>query len=172
MSYEVITPSAARAIFEAIYWKPQIKWQILSIELLNPIAFCHVKRAETASMANIYKSEILAEKVRQMRSSLLLRDVKYRVTAQLHPLDGGLAKHRAIFLRRARSGQCFAQPYLGCREFAADWRLVEQSAEERQPPIDLTRDLGEMLHDIDFSDPERAQPQFFRALMVNGVIKV
>ncbi|MFI3249044.1 MAG: type I-C CRISPR-associated protein Cas5c [Rikenellaceae bacterium] len=83
MSYEVITPSAARAIFEAIFWKPEIRWEIKEIAVLNPISFAHFKRCETAAEAHTGKTEIIAEKCRQIRSSVVLWDVKYRVTAEL-----------------------------------------------------------------------------------------
>lgn len=169
MSYEVITPSACRAIFEAIYWKPQMMWKIKVIEVLNPIAFTHIKRCETAATANVYKTEIIAADHRQLRSSLILRDVQYRVTAELVSLDGNDEKHNAMFTRRATKGQCFTQPYLGCREFAADWRLIAEG-EELQPPIDETRDLGMMLYDLDFTNEKSPEPHFFRAMMTSGVI--
>ncbi len=182
MSYEVITPSAARAIFEAIYWKPQMVWRIKEIVVLNPILFTHVKRCETAAVANIYKPEILADRCRQLRSSVMLRDVKYRVIAELKISDEWLAtnyglrdremaKHCAVFTRRATRGQCFTQPYLGCREFAAAWRLVDDR-EVLEPPIGESRDLGFMLRDMDFSDPKRPRPIFFRAEMNSGTIIV
>ncbi|MFR9641324.1 MAG: type I-C CRISPR-associated protein Cas5c [Rikenellaceae bacterium] len=169
MSYEVITPSACRAIFEAIYWKPQMMWKIKDIAVLNPISFTHFKRCETAATANVYKTEIVADKCRQLRSSVVLRDVKYRIRAELIALDGNQEKHNAMFFRRASKGQCFTQPYLGCREFSADWRLIKDG-EELQPPIPETRDLGTMLYDIDFSELKKGSPKFFRVKMVNGVI--
>ncbi len=173
MSYDVITPSAARAIFEAVYWKPQIEWRILQIEVLNPIAFAHFKRCETAAVAYPAKTEIVAERARQLRSSVVLRDVKYRVRGELMA-NGELEKHTAIFRRRAIKGQCFTQPYLGCREFACHWRVVndEWSMEngELEPPINETRDLGRMLYDMDFSDPKHPKPIFFDAKLINGVI--
>ncbi len=165
MSYEVMTPSAARAIFEAIYWSPSVRWQVLSIEVLNPIKFVYFRRCETAAMAYTTKNEILADRVRQLRSSVVLRDVKYRVTAEL-VAEVDFEKHQAIFRRRAMRGQCFTQPYLGCREFACDWRLVGEE-ELLQPPISETRELGRMLHDIDF---ENNKPIFFDAQLINGVL--
>ncbi len=163
-SYEVITPSAARSIFEAIYWRPQIRWKIKEIAVLNPISFAHFKRCETAAVAHPAKSEILADRTRQLRSSVVLRDVKYRITAELIAYDGVDEKHYAMFRRRATKGQCFTQPYLGCREFACEWKLVD---DELEPPIALTKDLGRMLYDIDF---ESNKPIFFDAKMINGVI--
>ncbi|MFI3322488.1 MAG: type I-C CRISPR-associated protein Cas5c [Rikenellaceae bacterium] len=171
MSYEVITPSACRAIFEAIYWRPSIRWEIKEIAVLNPISFTHFKRCETAAMANVYKTEIIADKCRQLRSSVVLRDVKYRVSAELIAYDGMQDKHNAMFRRRAMKGQCFTQPYLGCREFAANWRLIEKS-EELQKPINETRDLGRILYDMDFTNPKEPKPIFFDAKLINGKLTI
>ncbi len=171
MSYEVITPSACRAIFEAIYWRPQMRWEIKEIAVLNPISFSHFKRCETAAEAHTGKTEIITERCRQLRSSVVLRDVKYRIRAELIAYDGKQEKHCAMFRRRAQKGQCFTQPYLGCREFACDWRLIEDN-KELQQPINETRDLGIMLYDMDFTSPKKAVPKFFRAKMINGVIKI
>ncbi|MFR9503783.1 MAG: type I-C CRISPR-associated protein Cas5c [Rikenellaceae bacterium] len=164
LSYEVITPSAARAIFEAIYWRPQMQWKIREIAVLNPISFAHFKRCETAAVAHPAKSEILADRTRQLRSSVVLRDVKYRIRAKLIAYDGKQEKHNAMFHRRASKGQCFTQPYLGCREFACNWRLLN---DELKPPINETRDLGTMLYDMDFKN---RKPIFFDAKLINGVI--
>lgn len=178
VSYEVITPSAARAIFEAIYWKPEIRWRVLQIDVLSPIAFTHIRRCEVASMASTKKEHIIAENHRQLRSSLVLRDVCYRLTAQMEvlPTSSNIEalntpkKHFAIFERRASRGQCFTQPYLGCREFSANWTLVDDS--ESYTPIAESRDLGMILYDMDFSNPENPTPKFFRALMNNGTINL
>lgn len=180
MSYEVITPSAARAIFEAIYWRPEMRWRIREIEVLSPISFVHFKRCETAATANIHKREIIAERSRQLRSSVVLRDVKYRVTAELklndelsmisgEIRDKELARHCATFRRRASKGQCFTQPYLGCREFACDWKLQNDKLE---PPINETKDLGRMLYDMDFTDPKHPKPIFFDAKLINGTLTI
>ncbi len=171
MSYEVITPSAARAIFEAVYWRPQMQWVIKEIAVLNPISFTHFKRCETAAEAHTGKTEIIAERCRQLRSSVVLRDVKYRIRAELIAYDGKQEKHCAMFRRRAQKGQCFTQPYLGCREFACDWRLVAEG-EVLQSPINETKDLGTTLYDMDFTNPKKATPKFFRAQMINGVITI
>ncbi len=116
-----------------------------------------------------YLKRYIAEKCRQLRSSVVLRDVRYRVTAELIAFDGDEEKHAAIFTRRASKGQCFTQPYLGCREFACEWRLVLDD-EELQPPITETKDLGRMLYDMDFTDVDHPKPKFFRAKMINGVL--
>lgn len=177
VSYEVITPSAARAIFEAIYWKPKIRWRVAQIDVLSPIAFTHIRRCEVALMANTKKEHIIAENYRQLRSSLVLRDVSYRLTAQMemlpdkHPENETPEKHVAIFERRASKGQCFTQPYLGCREFSANWRWVREE-EEPASPIAESKDLGMMLYDMDFSDMDNPRPQFFRAVMNNGTINL
>lgn len=178
VSYEVITPSAMRAIFEAIYWKPQIRWQAQRIDVLKPIAFTHVRRCEVASMASTKKDHIITDNYRQLRSSLVLRDVAYRLTAEMEVLPGWTnvetdntpEKHFAIFERRASRGQCFTQPYLGCREFSADWRLVGN--DEPCTPIEESRDLGMMLYDLDFCETDNPRPKFFRAVMNNGTINI
>lgn len=176
VSYEVITPSAARAIFEAIYWKPQIRWRVRRIEVLNPIRYTHIRRSEVASMAHTRKDYIVASDHRQLRSSLLLRDVRYRLTAEMEVLgerlreDEKAGKHFAVFRRRALRGQCFTQPYLGCREFVSDWRLADDNAPVKA--ISRSCDLGMMLFDMDFSDREHPQPRFFRAVMNNGIINL
>ncbi|MFI3322930.1 MAG: type I-C CRISPR-associated protein Cas5c [Rikenellaceae bacterium] len=171
MSYEVITPSAARSVLETIYWRPQMGWVIKEIAVLSPISFTHFKRCETAAMANVYKTEIIADKCRQLRSSVVLRDVKYRVSAELIAYDGKQDKHCAMFRRRAMKGQCFTQPYLGCREFACDWRLIGDG-EELQMPINETRDLGRMLYDMDFTNPKEPKPIFFDAKLINGKLTI
>jgi CRISPR-associated protein Cas5d len=201
VSYDVITPSAARAIFEAILWKPAIRWHVTKMEVLAPIRWASVRRNEVGKVASPRSGGIFIEDERQQRTGLLLRDVKYRLHAEfgfippdkrgkvLNPVPDCLvdasesadlkktderqdeteAKYAAMFERRARKGQCFSQPYLGCREFAAAFRLVDP-ATERALPISETRDLGWMLYDLDYSDPADIKPQFFRAEMTDGVI--
>jgi CRISPR-associated protein Cas5d len=187
VSYDVITPSAARACFEAILWKPAIRWHVRKIEVLNPIRWINLRRNEVASVVSTRNVETAmktghgdlgldVEDDRQQRAGLFLRDVAYRVHADLEFLparDPGesAAKYSATFERRAIKGQCVNQPYLGCREFAAAFRLVTDLAAE-PAPIAETRDLGFMLHDLDFTHPTNPQPRFFRAHMQNGVIEV
>jgi CRISPR-associated protein Cas5d len=118
---------------------------------------------------------LYADEDRQQRAALLLRDVAYRLHADLVVRDDRrdpqpAAKFFEMFERRARKGQCVNQPYLGCREFAARWRLVDELSRE-PAPIHETRDLGWMLHDLDFSNPDDPQPRFFRARMVQGVVE-
>ena len=187
VSYDVITPSAARAIFEAILWKPAIRWRIRRIEVLRPIRWISVRRNEVGAVASTRIAEeamragsgalgLYVEDERQQRAGLFLRDVAYRVHASLELLPGAgegdnLAKFLSMFERRAENGQCFNQPYLGCREFSAAFRLVD-AGKEPATPIDETRDLGWMLYDLDFTDPADPKPRFFRARMENGVVHV
>jgi len=205
VSYDVITPSAARAIFEAILWKPAICWHITKIEVLNPIRWVSVRRNEVAGIASPKSDGIMIEDSRQQRAGLLLRDVKYRLYAEftfipvekrtrsLNPSPEWLtdaeedemykqaearpdekeAKYAAMFDRRATKGQCFTQPYLGCREFScASVRLIKRPEEEADKPIPDSRDLGFMLYDMDYSDPNDIKPMFYRAKLVQGVIQV
>lgn len=188
VSYDVITPSAARAIFEAILFKRYaMRWQITKIEVLNPIKWTTIRRNEVGAVAG--KTPIFIEDKRQQKNSLLLQDVRYRIYAKLvfipvkdRPKEA-FAKHEPdanenpmkyyeMFERRAKQGQCFTQPYLGCREFSASWRLVEAD-EEKMPAIAEDRDLGIMLYDMDFeNNPQKPDAMFYRAKMEQGVIVV
>lgn len=188
VSYDVITPSAARAIFEAIFWKPAIHWQITKIEVLNPIKWTSVRRNEVGAVAG--KTPIYIEDKRQQKNSLLLRDVHYRIWAKMEfrsvkkrmaegdvfthepGTDENPMKYYQMFERRAGKGQCFNQPYLGTRECVASYRLVDYQNETLTPAISLDRDLGVMLYDMDFSNPKDIQALFFRAEMKQGVINV
>jgi len=203
VSYDVITPSAARAIFEAILWKPAIVWRVKRIEVLAPIRWISVRRNEVGKVASPRSTGIFVEVERQQRAGLFLRDVKYRLWAEFEfipPVKRGAvnnpvpewlvdpgekselaktdirpdeteAKYVAMFERRARKGQCFNQPYLGCREFSCAFRLVDPG-QDMATPIPETRDLGWMLYDLDFTDPKDIKPMFFRVAMKEGVIMV
>lgn len=187
VSYDVITPSAARAMFEALFYKPAVHWQLQRIEVLAPIRWMNLRRNEVASVvssANVQRAmkqgvgelALYVDEDRQQRAALLLRDVAYRLHADLlvrpdREDRSPPVKFFEIFERRARKGQCVNQPYLGCREFAARWRLIDDLASEPAPIAD-TRDLGWMLHDLDFTNPADPQPRFFRAQMTQGVIEV
>jgi CRISPR-associated protein Cas5d len=179
VSYDVMTPSAARGVLEAIYWKPQIRWIIDEIHVLNPIRFTNIRRNEisskipvkgatgiNAAMLNpeIRPSMDVAES-RQQRASLLLKDVAYLIKASILILDPrietgdapssereAVAKHLEMFKRRARKGQAFQQPYFGCREFPVRFQLIENECELPTPCPDHAgeKDLGFMLHDIEF----------------------
>lgn len=199
VSYDIITPSAARGIFEAIFWKPAIRWQIRKIEVLKPIKWISVRRNEVGQIASDRSNGIFIETARQQRAGLFLRDVVYRLHAELEFIspserpkmqrsvpeslqdswetaelrkDENPGKYYGIFERRARKGQCFNQPYLGCREFSCEFRLVDDLANEPKP-IDETRELGFMLYDLDFEQNlKEPAPAFFRAYMKNGIVNV
>lgn len=196
VSYEVITPSAARAIFEAIFWKPAIRWQITKIEVLNPIKWASIKRNEVGTLASTRIQSIYIEDKRQQKNALVLKDVRYRIWAKLqfipqwkrdstkNPLidieetvllrkDENPGKYNAMFERRAKNGQCFNQPYLGTREFSAYFKLVDLEKDSCNPPIEENRDLGLMLYDMDFENNiTKPKAMFFHAKMKKGVIIV
>ena len=186
VSYDEITPSAARAIFEAILWKPAIRWQIEKIEVLNKIQWFSVRRNEVASVIPIQPVKtamrtgtgqlaLYADEDRQQRAGLILRDVAYRIhasfamTAKAGP-DDNPTKFAEMFKRRASAGQAFNQPYLGCREFSADFRLVTE-ANDGPPPIPETRELGWMLYDMRYG-ADKPTPCFFNAKLDDGVVRV
>lgn len=187
VSYDAMTPSAARGVIEAIYWKPEIRWVVDRITVLNPIRFTSIRRNEVSDKigaASIVKAKKAGEgnlafyvdegDNRQQRATLLLRNVGYIIDAHfdIHSGPDNIAKHLDQFNRRARYGRCYTRPYLGCREFAAHFALLEEQSE--RPSVDQSllgeRDLGWMLHDIDFA--KQMQPRFFRATMRDGVIDV
>lgn len=198
VSYDVITPSSARAIFEAIFWKPAIQWRIKKIEVLNPIQWTSVRRNEVGAVMS-GKDGLFVEEQRQQRAGLFLRDVAYRLHGEMVfiPLakrkasrrctpealvdlaerellgrDENPAKYHAMFERRATKGQCFNQPYLGCREFSVgSFHLVNQPC-TIPAPIAEDRDLGFMLYDLDFEAEGGPSPAFFRAHMKQGVVHV
>ena len=202
VSYDVITPSAVRAIFSAIFWKPAIKWNVKKIEVLSPIKWISVRRNEVGAVA--VKNPIMIEDSRQQRAGLFLRDVHYRIYAEMEfiPInkrpkvlneipeslvsdeerqeirkDENPGKYHAMFERRAKKGQCFNQPYLGCREFSCEFKFVDnpEKAAEEFPAIPESRDLGFMLYDMDFEHPNpdgSINPAFFRATIENGIVNV
>ena len=181
VSYDVMTPSAARGVVEAIYWKPEIRWHVTRLHVLRPIRFTSLRRNEVASkipVGNVRKAMksggplgLYVEEDRQQRAATVLRDVAYVIEARFDVLGGedNAGKHLAMFERRAKQGQCFTRPYLGTREFDAAFEWVDDV-----PPCDDElrgeRDLGFMLHDIDFAND--MTPRFFRAVMRDGVIDV
>lgn len=183
VSYDLITPSAARAIFEAILWKPGIGWRVTRIEVLKPIRWMNLRRNEVGaviSTSNVQQAmnagngslALYVEDERQQRAGLFLRDVAYRLHAELEVrIDEPRQKYEEMFLRRAAKGQWVNQPYLGCREFAADVRLVDPGTPQPEA-IQETRDLGWMLHDLDFANTASPQARFFRAQMQAGVVEV
>ena len=183
VSYDVITPSAARALFEAILWKPAIRWHVRRNEVLKPIRWINLRRNEVGAVilaGNVQQAMVgdrsdlalYIEDERKQRAGLFLRDVAYRVHADLEVCNAEPPpKYQEMFERRAFKGQWVNQPYLGCREFAADVRLASDAA-GMSPAIQESRDLGWMLHDLDFTQASSPQPRFFRAQMNSGVVEV
>jgi CRISPR-associated protein Cas5d len=186
VSYDVMTPSAARGILEAIHWKPAIRWIIDEIHVLQPIRFQSIRRNEVGAKAPVAKIRsamksgdlsdlsLIIEDNRQQRAATVLAGVEYVIAAHFELTDKAgpddtEGKHLDIFNRRARRGQCFHQPCLGTREFPARFDLIEPET-PMPPAIAETRDLGFMLWDIDHGG-DRAS-LFFRARLDNGVVRV
>jgi len=199
VTYDVITPSAARGILEAIYWKPQIRWIIERLHVLNPIRLTSIRRNEVAAKVaagNVRKAAggnpeplgLYVEDERQQRAATILRDVAYIIEARFDLLEETetVEKHYNIVKRRAEKGQCFHRPYLGCREFPAHFAWINGDIPASRLPADQRNDdLGFMLLDMEFiPDPKgniieshagqklRAEPRFFRARMNDGIIDV
>ena len=189
VSYDTITPSAARGILEAVYWKPSIRWVIDRIAVLNEIRFDTFRRNELESKLSYKNAKeayekgadlvIAATDKRQQRAMTYLRDVAYVVDAHFDmtdragDVDDGPEKHYNIAMRRFRKGQHFAQPVLGCREFPAKVELLEADEAISGFYTEVPeKDLGYMLYDLDFSNPDSPDPFFFRAVMRRGVIDV
>ncbi|MDX2176513.1 MAG: type I-C CRISPR-associated protein Cas5c [Candidatus Sumerlaeia bacterium] len=179
VSYPVMTPSAARGILEAVLWKPAIAWRIERIKVLSPIRFTSFRRNEVGSRVPSFKStppaEFYADEDRQQRNTVALSEVRYVVEAHfvLTPRAGAedtVRKFEEMFERRVEKGQHFHQPYFGCREFIA----AIDPADGAESPIEETRDLGLMLHDIEFaaSDKGKNVPRFFPARLERGVLAV
>ena len=183
VSYDAMTPSAARGIIEAVFWHPGLKWRIDRIYVLSPIRFTNLRRNEVKSkilsgnalsVANGTSKTpyLVTSNDIQQRATLMLRNVHYVIEAhfdmtdQASPSDN-LGKFQDIIKRRLRRGQCHSQPYLGCRECSAHFGLWEG---EDIPTIPETRDLGWVLFDMDYSNPQDIRPMFFHAKMANGVI--
>ncbi|MGB8267326.1 MAG: type I-C CRISPR-associated protein Cas5c [Candidatus Velthaea sp.] len=180
VSYEVMTPSAARGAIEAILWRPAIFWIVRRIEVLRPIRFIGFHRNEVtdrapaehlaAQAAAGRMTAFLADERRAQRHTLALRDVAYvvEVSPQLTPRAGPgetIAKFVDMLTRRVRRGQSYHQPSFGLREFAANF-----GPDDGEPPIGDTRDIGQMLHDIEYGNPNR--PHFFAARLENGILRV
>lgn len=185
-SYDVITPSAARGILEAIYWHPGMKWVIDKIYVQKPVRFTSIRRNEVKSKISsnnvlpVYngadkplyistKSDIV------QRASLLLRDISYVIEAHFEMTEKAVesdnpGKFKDIIMRRLKRGECYHTPYFGCREFPANFCLCED--DKIETAYSGEKDLGFMLYDMDFSDLDNIQPMFFRALMKDGVINL
>jgi CRISPR-associated protein Cas5d len=186
VSYDVITPSAARGIIEAVYWKPAIRWVIDKIRVLSEIQFTNIRRNEVSDKASTNNAlqvmkgankalYIAATEKRQQRASMVLKGVDYIIKAHFELTNEAgetdtVEKHYNIVLRRLRKGQHFHAPCLGTREFPARVEIIEDKGDIPESPLKGERDLGWMLYDLDFSNPRDIQPKFFKAQMLDGVI--
>ena len=190
VSYDVMTPSAARGILEAVHWKPAIRWMVDRIHVLKPIRFQSFRRNEVGAKMSAEKAKsamkagstaglgLVVEDNRQQRATTLLVDVDYVIEAHFEVTDKAKdddtpAKHASMFNRRAESGQCFHRPCLGTREFTAEFALIADGVSlppSRLPPDQRDKDLGWMLHDINFDNDRTSR--FFRARLTNAVLDV
>ncbi|MGP1366451.1 MAG: type I-C CRISPR-associated protein Cas5c [Schwartzia sp. (in: firmicutes)] len=184
-SYAVMTPSAARGILDAIFYHPGMKWVIDRIHVLSPIQFANVRRNELKSKISARNVSAFAAKKGkeiyqstkediQQRAATVLRHPHYIIEAHFEMTEKANAsdnpgKFREMFCRRARKGQCYHTPYLGCREFPAHFRLYEEALPAQEGE---TKDLGFMLYDMDYTDQQNIQPTFFQAQLVNGVLEL
>ena len=187
VSYDVMTPSAARGLLEAIYWHPGLRWVIDRIRVCAPIRFTNLRRNEVKSAISARSARTAMERGTgelymctsddiQQRAALLLRDVRYVIEAHFNMTDKASpgdnpGKFQDIVRRRIQRGQFYHQPYFGCREFPAQFQWCETP-----PPcpneLQGTRDLGWMLYDMDYSNPEDIRPRFFRGTLEDGVLEV
>lgn len=187
VSYDIITPSAARGLLESIFWHPGLRWRIDRIHVCAPIRFTNVRRNEVKAVASARTARTAMERGKgelylvtseniQQRASLLLQDVRYVIEAHFDMTDRAApsdnpGKFQDIIKRRIQKGQFYSQPYFGCREFPAHFKPCEEI-----PPcpeeLRGERDLGYMLWDMDYSNPENITPLFFRAALKNGVLEV
>ena len=187
VSYDIITPSAARGLIESVYWHPGLRWIIRRIHVCAPIQFTNIRRNEVKSVINARSVRTVMERGKgdlwiattndiQQRAATLLQNVHYVIEAEFVMTDkanetDNPAKFQEITKRRIRKGQCYSMPYFGCREFPAHVKMCEEI-----PPcpeeLKGTRDLGYMLYDMDYSDPQNIQPMYFRAVLHNGVLEV
>jgi len=183
VSYDVMTPSAARGILEAILWKPAIRWQVTRIDVLKPIKWESVRRNEVGEVMSPSSNGFCIDdvgndgklKYRQQRAGLFLRDVAYTVHAYFELTEKAgsedtTIKYQEMFLRRAEKGQCFNQPYLGCREFSAHFEPIPHDVTLPEP-IQESRDLGWMLHDMEYKG-DSITPRFFRACLKTGRMEI
>lgn len=184
VSYDIITPSAAKGLIESIFWHPGMNWVIDRIYLLSPINFTNIRRNEVKSVLSCEKARsvmlgnsnkelaLYASKNIQQRASMVLKDVHYvleahfDMTSKAAPGDNP-GKFQEMIRRRLANGQFYSQPYFGCREFGAHCREWTQ---KEVPALPVNKDLGYMLHSMDYSDPGNIYPRFFRAKIENGII--
>lgn len=187
VSYDVMTPSAARGLLEAVYWHPGMRWVVDRIHVLNPIRFTNIRRNEVSATLSASKARtamsggeaelyINTQDCIQQRAAMVLQNVHYVIEAHFEMTDNAQpgdnpGKICDIMRRRLEKGQCFHQPYFGTREFPAHFRAWSGGEPKTAYP-DVERDLGFMLYDMDYSDHENIRPQFFRAVLHNGVLNV
>ena len=187
MSYDVITPSAARGLLDGIFWHPGLVWRIDRIHVCAPIRFTNLRRNEVKSVISARNAKTVMEKGTgelyldtgseiQQRAAMMLRDVHYVIEAHFEMTERAApgdnpGKFQEMITRRASRGQCYHQPYFGCRECPASFKLC---TEIPACPEELKgeRDLGWMLYDLDYSDPENIHPRFFRATLCDGVLNI
>lgn len=189
VSYDVMTPSAARGLIEALFWHPGLRWIIDRIHVCAPIRFSNLRRNEVQSTVSASVARTAMERNGgelylcraddiQQRAALLLRDVRYVIEAHFEMVSERAApgdnegKFQDIAKRRIRRGQCYHQPYFGCREFPARFRLCDEIPPCPRELKGQTLDLGWMLYDMDYSDSRDIRPLFFRAKLVDGVLHV
>ncbi len=187
VSYDVMTPSAARGLLESVMWHPGMRWHIDRIHVLKPIRFTNIRRNEIINRVGKEDAEtmintgkipclIVDSSTIIQRASMMLQDVRYAIEAHFEITENASpsdtqGKFYAMACRRLRKGECYHQPCLGTRECTAHFRLIEE--EEVLPEaIDETRDLGLMLYDMDYSNPDDIQPMFFRAILERGIMQV
>lgn len=187
VSYDVMTPSAARGLLEAIFWHPGLRYTIDCIHVCSPIRFSNLRRNEVKSTVNARSARTVMERGKgelwldtsadiQQRAAMILRNVHYVIEAHFDMAENAApgdnpGKFQDILKRRITKGQFYHRPYFGCREFPAHFKLCEAL-----PPcpeeLEVERDLGYMLWDLDYSDPENISPLFFRAKLIDGVLNV
>jgi CRISPR-associated protein Cas5d len=172
VTYPVMTPTAARGVLEAIFWKPQMRYRVAAIEVLRPIRQFTIRRNETHQVvslgAAVRGSRVDTAASRDQRNAVCLRDVAYRIHAHVEAAEGAgkeVPAYRDQFRRRVTRGACFHQPFLGTREFSADFGDPDDSERIRR-----TEDLGVMLHTIHFGPPVRME--WFTARLEDGVLYV
>lgn len=191
VSYDILTPSAAKGIIEAIYWKPAIKWTIDKIHVINPIKFTNFRRnevSEVLKLSNVKKAMKNAEPLyiminenRHQRAAMVLKNVEYVIEAHfdLNEDKAGESdteeKHYNIAMRRLRQGQCFHRPCLGTREFGASFEVIENIKDIPKSSLEGEQDLGYMLYDLNYridkdGEKQTVSPKFFRAKLVCGVL--
>lgn len=185
VSYDVITPSAARGILDAILWHPGLKWRVDRIRVCSPIRFASIRRNEvkavvshtkvrTAMTNGVGELYLAAPQEIQQRAATVLTDVHYIIEAHFDMTErasdtDNCGKFSDIIRRRIEKGQCYHTPYFGTREFPVNFRAWDGNWAVH-PELEGEHDLGWMLYDMDYSDPQDIQPMFFRAKMVDGII--